>query len=199
MSDPSIPDILAAAPADQGVAQHRDYLYRYALLHLRDANRAEDVVQETLLAAMENQERFSGRSSLRTWLTGILKHKIIDVFRRQAREAPLEPGGDVESDEEFADLYFDKQRTDHWHTFPQTWGDPERSLEEKRFWEVFDQCSKQMPAQIARAFYMREIMGLETEEICKELSITATNCWVMLYRARMSLRQCLELRWFSAR
>jgi RNA polymerase sigma-70 factor (ECF subfamily) len=199
MSDPSIPDTLAAGPADQGVAQHRDYLYRYALLQLRDASRAEDVVQETLLAAMENQERFSGRSSLRTWLTGILKHKIIDVFRKQSREAPLESGGPSESDEEFADLHFDKQRTDHWHTFPQTWGDPERSLEDKRFWEVFDQCSKQMPPQIARAFYMREIMGLETDEICKELSITATNCWVILYRARMSLRQCLELRWFSAR
>jgi RNA polymerase sigma-70 factor (ECF subfamily) len=111
----------------------------------------------------------------------------------------LESGGDTESDEEFADLYFDKQRTDHWHTFPQTWGDPEHSLEDKRFWEVFDQCSKQMPPQIARAFYMREIMGLETDEICKELSITATNCWVMLYRARVSLRQCLESRWFSAR
>ncbi len=199
MSESSIPDAGAARSGAQGAALHREYLYRYALLQLRDASRAEDVVQETLLAAMESQDRFAGKSSLRTWLTGILKHKIIDVFRKQAREVPLESGGASESDEEFAGLHFDKQRTDHWHTFPQTWGDPERSLEDKRFWEVFDQCSKQMPPQIARAFYMREIMGLETDEICKELSITATNCWVMLYRARMSLRQCLELRWFSAR
>ena len=191
-----------AAPTEtgldpQGVAQHRDYLYRYALMHLRDANRAEDVVQETLLAAVESPDRFSGRSSLRTWLTGILKHKIIDVFRKQSREAPLDADGDGQSDEEFADVYFDKQRTDHWHQFPQTWGNPERSLEDKRFWEVFDQCSKQMPPQIARAFYLRELMGLETDEICKELGITATNCWVMLYRARMNLRQCLEVRWFG--
>jgi RNA polymerase sigma-70 factor, ECF subfamily len=199
MSGPTtIPGVRTAGSDDPGVAQHRDYLYRYALLQLRDASRAEDVVQETLLAAMESQDRFSGKSSLRTWLTGILKHKIIDVFRKQSRETPLDSGGDAESDEEFADLHFDKQRTDHWHTFPQTWGDPERSLEDKRFWEVFDRCSKQMTPQIARAFYMREIMGLETDEICKELSITPTNCWVMLYRARMSLRQCLELRWFSA-
>jgi RNA polymerase sigma-70 factor (ECF subfamily) len=166
-------------------------------MHLRNANRAEDVVQETLLAAVESPDRFSGRSSLRTWLTGILKHKIIDVFRKQSREAPLDPDGDGQSDEEFADVYFDKQRTDHWHQFPQTWGNPERSLEDKRFWEVFDQCSKQMPPQIARAFYLRELMGLETDEICKELGITATNCWVMLYRARMNLRQCLEVRWFG--
>ncbi len=157
----------AAMSAEQGVAQHRDYLYRYALLQLRDASRAEDVVQETLLAAMESQDRFAGKSSLRTWLTGILKHKIIDVFRKQSREAPLESGGDAQSDEEFADLHFDKQRTDHWHTFPQTWGDPERSLEDKRFWEVFDQCSKQLPPQSARAFYMPASMGLEPDAIHK--------------------------------
>jgi RNA polymerase sigma-70 factor, ECF subfamily len=191
----------AAGPAERdrnGIAQHRDYLYRYALLHLRDASRAEDVVQETLLAAVESPDRFSGRSSIRTWLTGILKHKIIDVFRKQSRETPLEPGDEADSDEDFADRYFDRARTDHWHAFPQSWGDPERSLEDKRFWEVFEQCSRQMPPQIARAFYMRELMGLETDEICKALGITATNCWVMLYRARMSLRQCLQTRWFGA-
>ena len=94
-------------------------------------------------------------------------------------------------------LYFNRADRDHWHSFPQSWGNPERSLEDKRFWEVFDLCSKQLPAQIARVFYMREFMGLETDEICKELSITATNCWVMLYRARMGLRECLETRWFG--
>src|ERR1700693_4007431 len=110
------PDAASSQPGRSdlhGVAEHRDYLYRYALLHLRDASRAEDVVQETLLAAVETGDRFSGRSSLRTWLTGIRKHKIIDVFRRQSREARLDTSADGESDEEFADLYFDKQRTDH--------------------------------------------------------------------------------------
>ncbi len=189
----------AKAPDSLAVAQHRDYLYRYALVQLRDASRAEDVVQETLLAAVETGDRFSGRSSLRTWLTGILKHKIIDVFRRQAREAPADSPLSEESDDEYADAYFDKARTDHWHHFPTVWGDPERSLEEKRFWEVFDQCSQQMPGQIARVFYMREFMGLETDQICKELSITSANCWVMLYRARMNLRQCLEVRWFGSK
>jgi RNA polymerase sigma-70 factor (ECF subfamily) len=179
------------------LAAHRDYLYRFALLHLRDESRAQDVVQETLLAAMEGRSGFSGRAQLRTWLTGILKHKIIDVFRRQSRETPLQAGPEAESDEDFADLYFNPKDQDHWHTFPTTWGDPEKSLEQKRFWEIFDACSKQMPSQIARVFTMRELMGLETEEICKELGITANNCWVMLYRARMNLRQCLETRWFG--
>jgi RNA polymerase sigma-70 factor (ECF subfamily) len=184
--------------ADQ-LAQHRDYLVRFAMAHLRDPARAEDVVQETLLAAMENRAGFSGKAQLRTWLTGILKHKIIDVFRRQKREAPGDglDGAALESDEEFADLHFDAERQDHWRTFPQAWTNPEQSLEQKRFWEVFESCSKQMPAQTARVFLMRELMGLETEEICKELGITPNNCWVMLYRARMNLRQCLETRWFG--
>jgi RNA polymerase sigma-70 factor, ECF subfamily len=177
------------------LAAHREYLFRFALVHLRDPARAEDVVQETLLAAMESRSAFSGRAQLRTWLTGILKHKVIDVFRRQAREAPLERPD--ESDEAFAELFFDAQDRDHWRSFPDNWGDPEKSLERKRFWEVFDACSKGMPAQTARVFAMRELMGLETEDICKELGITANNCWVLLYRARMSLRQCLEARWFQ--
>lgn len=103
----------------------------------------------------------------------------------------------VESDEEFGELYFDAEDRDHWRSFPQNWGDPEKSLESKRFWEVFDACSQIMPPQIARVFVMRELMGLDTDAICKELGISANNCWVMLYRARMSLRQCLELRWFG--
>jgi RNA polymerase sigma-70 factor (ECF subfamily) len=188
------------SPVDaEQLARQRDYLYRYALLHLRDPSRAEDVVQETLLAAMESRTGFSGKAQLRTWLTGILKHKIVDMFRRQKREAPLDADGDarLESEEAFGDLYFDADDRDHWRSAPQAWGDPERSLEQKRFWDTLDACSKQMPGQIARVFVMRELMGLETEEICKELGITANNCWVMLYRARMNLRQCLEMRWFA--
>jgi len=183
---------------DAELGAHREYLYRYALLHLRDPSRAEDAVQETLLAAMENKAGFAGRAQLRTWLTGILKHKIVDAFRRQSREVALPPEQHgLESDEEFGELYFDAQDRDHWRSFPQSWGDPEKSLESKRFWEMFDACSQVMPPQIARVFVMRELMGLETDAICKELGITANNCWVMLYRARMSLRQCLELRWFG--
>ncbi|HZR02109.1 MAG TPA: sigma-70 family RNA polymerase sigma factor [Burkholderiales bacterium] len=182
------------------LAAHRDYLYRFALAQLRDENHAEDVVQETLLAAVQKAASFSGRAQLRTWLTGILKHKIIDVFRQQTREAlPAGPEHDEATltDDEFDDLYFNADDRDHWRSFPQTWANPERSLEQKRFWEVFDACTKGMPAQTARVFILREFMGLETEEICKELGITTNNCWVLLYRARMNLRQCLEMRWFD--
>ncbi|MBI3529743.1 MAG: sigma-70 family RNA polymerase sigma factor [Betaproteobacteria bacterium] len=177
--------------------EHRAYLYRYALLQVRDANRAEDIVQETLLAAIEGGDRYAGRSSVKTWLTGILKHKITDLFRKQSRETQVPDAPDGEDEREFADQFFDQARTDHWHTFPPTWEDPERCFEQKRFWEVFERCNTQLPAQTARVFAMREFMGMDTGDICQELGISSTNCWVILYRARMSLRECLEVAWFG--
>ena len=177
----------------EAAEQHRAYLYRYALIQLRDADRAEDAVQETLLAALESKAGFSGRSSLKTWLTGILKHKIIDQLRRQAREQPLETAEGDETDGMEALFEADG----HWRRMPQSRADPVQALENARFWEVFEQCANALPANSARVFMMRELMGLETADICKELNISATNCWVLLYRARMSLRQCLDKNWFG--
>ena len=188
---------MAERIAPSEIQEHRAYLYRYALLQVRDADRAEDIVQDTLLAAIEGGDGYAGRSAVKTWLTGILKHKIIDLFRKQSREAPLPSAADGKDEREFADEFFDQASTDHWHTFPPTWQDPERSFEQGRFWEAFERCNVQLPPQTARVFAMREIMGMETGEICKELGISPTNCWVILYRARMSLRECLETAWFG--
>ncbi|MBI3917934.1 MAG: sigma-70 family RNA polymerase sigma factor [Betaproteobacteria bacterium] len=187
-------DALGVSPGE--VEQFRGYLMRYALLQLRDQTSAEDVVQETLLAAVEGGDRFSGKSTVKTWLTGILKHKIIDQVRRQSREQPLLQGEDDECSE--ADVVDALFRADgHWQNFPADWGDPGNALENKRFWETFEMCARLMPVKTARVFMMREVMELSTEEICKELDITATNCWVMLHRARLSLRECLETKWFG--
>jgi RNA polymerase sigma-70 factor, ECF subfamily len=177
---------------------HRGYLLKFALMQLRDPHLAEDAVQETLLAAVTGGQTFEGRSSVKTWLTGILKHKIIDIQRRQARETPLADAIHTEADretDEFDALF--RQRDDHWETGPRDWGDPERTLENKRFWVVFESCASAMSAGIARVFMMRELQGLTTEDICKELGISTTNCWVMLHRARMALRLCLEQRWIN--
>lgn len=174
------------------IDEFRPYLMRYALLHLRDATAAEDAVQETLLAALQASARYAGRSSLRTWLTGILKHKIVDQLRRQARERPLEPEapGPDAAEDVFAE-------DGHWHDFPAQWGAPEKSLESEQFWKVFEACVQVMPERAARAFVMREVLELATEDICKDLDITPTNCWVLLHRARLRLRECLELNWFK--
>jgi RNA polymerase sigma-70 factor, ECF subfamily len=168
------------------VEAERPYLLRYASLQLRERHTAEDAVQETLLAALAGEASFAGRANLRTWLTGILKHKIVDAIRRMARDP--EPVADVA---EF-DALFDE--TGHWGEPPVAW--PENSLEQKQFFSVLERCLAGLPQKTAQAFMMREHMGFETDEICKELGVTPTHCWVLLYRARMALRECLETNWF---
>jgi RNA polymerase sigma-70 factor (ECF subfamily) len=170
------------------VEAERAYLLRYAGLQLRDAHAAEDAVQDTLLAALAGEASFGGRSNLRTWLTGILKHKIIDAIRKASREAP------AASEDEF-DALFDERG--HWIEMPAAWADPDAALDQKRFFTVLEQCLMRLPDKIAQAFMMREHLGLDTGEICKELAVTPTHCWVLLYRARIALRECLNKEWFS--
>lgn len=174
------------------VQRQRNYLVRFASLQLRDRDAVEDAVQETLLAALASEASFAGRSNLRTWLTGILKHKIIDHIRRAAREAPVES-----RDEEVTefDALFDARG--HWREPPAAWSDPDASLEQQQFFVVLEECLSRLPAKTARTFMMREHLGCETDEICKELGLTPTHCWVLLYRARMALRECLEAHWFQ--
>ena len=172
----------------------RPYLLRYASLQLRDRAAAEDAVQETLLAALSAERSFEGRSNLRTWLTGILKHKVIDAIRRASRESPL-PGEDADSAAADFDALFDER--DHWREHPNPWEDPDGALHQKQFLQALEACLAGLPARTAQAFMLREHAGLDTDEICKELAITSTHCWVLLYRARMALRLCLEKTWFG--
>jgi RNA polymerase sigma-70 factor (ECF subfamily) len=174
---------------------HRRYLLRVAQLQLRDADLAEDVVQETLVAALSAQSGFTGKSSVKTWLTGILKHKIVDAIRQKQRQPVLEASFDEDSDlDEFDPLFKDNGG---WVAKPADWGDPENALSRSQFFEVMQMCLEKLPPNTARVFMMREVMELESDEICKELTITANNLWVILYRARMALRQCLEQNWFA--
>ena len=177
------------------VERARPYLVRYATLQLRDAEAAEDAVQDTLVAALAGEAGFGGRSNLRTWLTGILKHKIIDAIRRASRDRSVDsvdPGNEAS---EFDGLF---DARGHWREPPQAWASPEASLEQTQFLAVLEKCLQGLPRRTAQAFMLREHLGLETSEICQELGITATHCWVLLYRARMALRQCLQANWFGA-
>ena len=175
---------------------HRGYLLRVASLQLRDSDLAEDVVQDTLLAALQGASGFSGRSSLKTWLTGILKHKIVDAIRRRQRE-PVRASLEEESRIEEFDPLFDD--SGHWENPPADWGDPDQALSQREFLDIMQFCLEKLPPNTGRVFMMREVMGMDSEEICKELSITSTNLWVILYRARIALRQCLEQHWFAAK
>lgn len=174
------------------LTEHGDYLYRFALARLRDPHQAEDAVQETMLAAIRSNS-FDGESSVRTWLTGILKHKIIDLQRKQIREQPVSDLIDLDTSDSSMDDFFDK--SGHWLDKPQTLEMPDNTLEQKQFLAVLDECLSKLPKKLKAIFMLRDVHELENENICKELNITATNAWVMLYRARMGLRKCLELNW----
>ena len=174
---------------------HRRALLRFAMAQLRDESHAEDCVQETLSAAIQNAERYAGDSSVRTWLIGILKHKILDHFRKASRERIVSLSDEESSLDDFDALF---KQDGHYVASPAAWADPEQALTQREFFEVLESCMDRLPKNTALVFKMREIMGIEIEEICRELAITANNCWVLLYRARMSLRQCLEQRWFAS-
>ncbi len=172
----------------------RPALLRFAILQLRDEATAEDVVQDTLIAVLEKPERFAGQSTLRTYLTGILKHKIVDVLRAGKRMQQIETEDD-QSDADVIDALF--KPDGHTVDKPRQWGDPDATLEQKDFFRVMEICLEALPAKTARIFMMREWLELETEEICKELDISTSNAWVLLYRARVRLRECLDLNWFG--
>ena len=173
---------------------HRKYLQRYALFHLRDQSLAEDAVQDTFIAALGQRDSFQGRSQLRTWLTGILKHKIIDLIRSRDRGLPTD-AFTLGEDDESGDGSFNAKGK--WVDPPAEWGMPDAALESNQFWRVYQECCRRMSKRDALVFSMREVMGLSSEEICKKIEISTTNLHVILFRARMSLRSCMSKNWFG--
>lgn len=174
----------------------RPALQRFALLQLRNAVHAEDAVQETLLAVLEKPDSFNGKSSLRTYVIGILKFKIIDFLRAGNRETQLADfAGEDQSDDDVVDHLFNTNG--HTVEVASAWGAPETSLQQQDFFKTLEICLEKLPAQTARVFMMREWLELSTEEICKDLALSTSNLWVLLYRARLRLRECLELNWFA--
>jgi RNA polymerase sigma-70 factor (TIGR02943 family) len=184
---------------ERWVEEHGDILFKYALVRLRDAVKAEDMVQETFLAALKGGKSFAGRSAERTWLIGIIKNKIADHFRKASRETS------------FTDIaFYDDQENDQfvadglsqgsWLTesAPGEWNSAfGANLDNEAFWKVFRECAGKLPRNINTAFCLREIDEIETKEVCRILNISENNLWVMLHRARTALRRCLEINWFG--
>ena len=175
----------------------RPSLLKYAHLQLRDANAAEDVVSETILAAVSRPQAFAGGSALKTWLVGILKHKIMDTFRAKKNQvAWVDDSEDGKSSSDAIDAaLFDG--TGHYITAPSDWGQPEAALTQKEFFKVLEACCEALPMAQGRALMMREWMELSTQQICKELEVTETNLGALLHRARSRLNECLSQRWFA--
>ena len=171
----------------------RPVLLKYARLQLRNPAWAEDAVSDTVLAAIEKPRSFAGASQLKTWLIGILKHKLVDQIRKNSREVSTTCS--TEDGEDLDDLLFASDG--HWREAQHDWGNPEDALRQLDFMKVLEACVEKLPGQQGRLFMMREWLELESDEICKELAITPTNLWVMLHRARLRLRECLQLGWFG--
>lgn len=178
----------------QWVDNYADVLYRYAVSRVGQLHLAEDLVQDTLLAAMQAKRTFRGDSQEQTWLIGILRHKVLDHFRsaQTRRETQLgnEEGGNV------IDSWFNDNG--RWKKPPGRWEpDGQQLLENREFWAVFHDCMTNLPERPRHVFAMKVMEGQESPEICKELKITPTNLWVVLHRARALLRACLEKHWFT--
>ncbi|GAC1334663.1 MAG: RNA polymerase factor sigma-70 [Collimonas sp.] len=175
----------------------RPQLLRFAALQLRNDALAEDAVSETILAVLEHPDRFQQQSSFKTYVIGILKHKLLDQLRRGKREIQLldiDDDGD-RSDAEMIDALFTS--SGHAVEAAPSWGNPDQTLERKEFFDILQLCIDKLPAKTGRIFMMREWLELDTAAICKELEITSANAWVLLYRARARLRECLQLNWFG--
>ncbi|MCO5069349.1 MAG: sigma-70 family RNA polymerase sigma factor [Kiritimatiellae bacterium] len=181
---------------DQWVDQYVDYLYRFAVARVRDHHTALDLVQETLLAGLKARDRYRGVAAERTWLTGILKNKIVDFYRRGRRELLL---GDLVDQDSEIPLAFNERG--HWQAGPTTPGEWKEKqiadMDRDEFWKRFQACADHLPEQMRRVFVMREVDDIPASEICEALGITAQNFWTIMHRARASLRKCLEANWFS--
>jgi RNA polymerase sigma-70 factor (ECF subfamily) len=184
---------------ERWVEEHGDAMFGFAALRVRDRAIAQDLVQETFLAAIKGKSSFGGRSSERAWLFGILRNKLTDYYRLQGREVSL---GDLEAPlpEEKNAFGAAGVGKDGWliAVAPEAWETPEEALVSKEFHEVLRDCLSHLPTKIAQAFFLREIDGVSSDQICKDLGVSPNNVWVMLHRARMGLRRCLEVHWFGS-
>ncbi len=187
-----------SALEDPGFLQQiREQMLRFATLQLSDASLAEDVVQEALMGALKNAGSFAGQAALKTWMFAILKNKIADSLRRRQRLADTSLPLPEEAQQDDLEGLFDHKG--HWQKGrrPSAWEDPEGATRDGQFWRTFEACLDNLPGDQARVFMMREFVDMDSHEICRVAEITLSNLNVMLHRARLRLRGCLEANWFG--
>lgn len=174
----------------------RRQMLRFATLQLGDAHQAEDAVQEALIGALKNATSFGGRAALKTWIFAILKNKIADTLRQKQRTVNVSSLLREEDEDEDLSELFDRKGFWQPDERPVAWGNPEISLREGQFWLVFEACLEGLPPKQARIFMMREFVELDPDEICATVELSTSNLHVLLHRARLRLRECIENKWY---
>ncbi|GJL78785.1 MAG: RNA polymerase sigma factor [Nitrospinaceae bacterium] len=180
--------------SSQWVDKYADMLFRFTLVRVKDEDQAEEIVQNTFLAALQSQGSFAGLSSEKTWLFGILKHKIMDHFRKVSKEKT----SDLEMDDDRDPCESEFDGKGHWQALPIRWGiNPEKAAENRELVKILETCMDKLSAKFRQIFVLREIEGLQSETICAEFGISPNNLWVMLHRTRNQLKKCLEVHLFE--
>jgi RNA polymerase sigma-70 factor (TIGR02943 family) len=182
------------------VNEHSDYLYSYAILRIFNKEDALDLIQDTFFSALKAKDSFKGESTERTWLTAILKRKIIDHYRKKAGQ---KESFTINANENIDDVF--EQTTGsgqgHWkkERAPKEWTFESNTLESDEFQLIFNNCLSLLPPAWAATFTLRSMEDYTTEEICKELNISSSNLWTTIHRAKLQLRECMEIKWFGKR
>jgi RNA polymerase sigma-70 factor (TIGR02943 family) len=192
----SIKQLFMLNPADW-VKQYADYLLNYAYLRVRNRELAEDLMQETFISALKSQHTYNGTASEKTWLTAILKYKIIDHYRSKlSKQSKLTDSIDQDANNDF----FNSGDTFHWFESrkPKDWNTADKILESREFDTALSRCLEKMPERLSAVFSLKYIAGETTESVCKEFGITSSNYWIIIHRAKLQLRECLEKNWFKA-
>ncbi len=171
-------------------------MLRFAYLQLRNRETSEDLVQDSIEAALRHSSSFAGQSTLKTWVFAILRNRIIDHLRRASRTVTMSSLVDDSDDwQERLETLFNERGAWRDASRPVAWPNPEESMRTRQFWAVFEACLDHLPANISRVFMMREFLGFDSAEICTQLGITTSNCHVILHRARLKLRGCMDSGW----
>ena len=181
-----------ALSPNEWISNYADLLYAYVKPRVNDAQVAEDLVQETFLSAWKAKDGFKGEASEKSWLFTILKNKIIDHYRKKAKEI-VHTGNDSDA----TDIFFDQN--EHWtrKDGPLNWAPPSDAIHQKEFYSVFEICKQKLQQLQQTVFVMKYMEDMDADEICKALGITPSNYWVLIHRAKLGLRSCLEKNWIN--
>lgn len=202
-SDLDAKPIAPAAPAGDAALLEsqlpalRVRLIRHARFAVHDDSAAEDLVQETLVAVFEQHGKRRGDASLVTWATAILKHKVADWYRSPARKRMVQFKTEDDSLDDAIDALYDPQGS-YTDAVP-AWQQPENRSEQRQMMTVLERCVSCLPRKTGSVFMMREWLGFETAEICERVGVSADNCRMILHRARMALRDCMQRDWLGVK